>query len=148
MHTVKHAAAFSAATVLGLCAMAPASAAPVLSNTAVLKSAAENTITEVRYVRRGVARRSVAGAAVGLAAAASYRYAAGYPYAYGYGTSYNYGYAPSSSYGYAPGTYSYNYGYAPSYAGYTYNYGYTSGYSGYAVRRAARGVARRAAYRR
>jgi len=130
--------------------MAPASAAPILSNAAVLKAAAENTITEVRYVRRGVARRSVAGAAVGLAAAASYRYAAGYPYAYGYGTSYNYGYAPSSSsyYGYAPGTYSYNYGYAPSYAGYTYNYGYTSGYSGYGVRRVARGVARRVAYRR
>jgi hypothetical protein len=57
--------------------MAPVSAAPVLSNAAALKSAIENPITEVRYIRRGVARRGVARAAVatgvGLAAAASSR---------------------------------------------------------------------------
>ena len=95
MNTTKYAVGFSVAAVLGVCTMAPVSAAPVLSNAAALRSAIENPITEVRYVRRGVARRSVARAAVatgvGLAAAASYRYAAGYP-SYGYGTSYNYGY--------------------------------------------------------
>ena len=40
--------------------------------------------------------------------------------------------------------YSYNYGYG----GYSYNYGYAPGYHGYGVRRVARGVARRAYYRR
>jgi hypothetical protein len=43
-------------------------------------------------------------------------------------------------YGYAPS--SYNYGYSG------YSSGYTPGYSGYGVRRVARGVARRAYYRR
>jgi hypothetical protein len=88
---------------------------------------------------------------VGLAvagAARSYAYGSGdgYPYNYGY-QSYNYGYP--SSYGYAGystsyAPYSYNYGYG----GYSYNYGYSPGYYGYGVRRVARGVARRAYYRR
>ena len=116
MNTTKYAVGFSFATVLGVCTMAPVSAAPVVSIAAALKSAIENPIAEARYVRRGVARRGVARAAVatgvGVAAAASYRYAAGYP-SYGYGASYNYGYPYSGSYGYAPSSYSYNYGYAP-----------------------------------
>jgi hypothetical protein len=123
MHITNHIMGFGVAAVLGLCATAPVSAAPVLSNTAVLKSAADNTITEVRYVRRGFARaatRAAVATGVGLAvagAAASYAY--GYPSGYGY-QSYSYGYP--SSYSYAPyGTG--NYGYAP-------NYGY-SGYGGY-----------------
>jgi hypothetical protein len=74
-------------------------------------------------------------------------YAYGNPYGYGY-QSYSYGYP--SSYGYAPYGTGY-YGYAPS--SYNYGYsgyssGYTPGYYGYGVRRVARGVARRAYYRR
>jgi len=149
MHITNHAFGFGVATVLGLCAVAPLGAAPVLSNTAALKSAADNSVTEVRWgIRRGVARAAVA-TGVGLAvagAARSYAYGYGYPYNYGY-QSYNYGYP--SSYGYAgystsSAPYSYNYGYG----GYSYNYGYAPGYYGYGVRRVARGVARRAYYRR
>jgi hypothetical protein len=147
MHITNHAFGFGVVTVLGLCAAAPVSAAPVLSNTAALKSAADNSVTEVRWgIRRGVVRAAVA-TGVGLAVAGAARsYAYGYGYPYGY-QSYNYGYP--SSYGYAGystsyAPYSYNYGYG----GYSYNYGYSPGYYGYGVRRAARGVARRAYYRR
>jgi hypothetical protein len=154
MGIIPHAIGFGIATVLVVWTVAPVGAAPVLSNTAVLKSVAESTVTEVRYgIRRGVARAAVA-TGVGLAVAGAARaYGYGYPYSYGY-QSYSYGY-PSysygypSSYGYAPystgyAPYSYNYGYS----GYSYNYGYAPGYYGYGVRRAARGVARRAYYRR
>jgi len=134
------------AAALVLLSTAPTTAAPVLSNTAAVKSAADNSVTEVRWVRRGWGRRAAVAAGVGLAVgAASYAY--NYPYS-GYG--YNYSYAPYSSYtyGYAPSSsYSYNYGYAP-FNTYGYNYGYTPGYYGYGVRSVARGVARRvAAYR-
>jgi hypothetical protein len=142
MHITNHAIGFGVATVLGLCAVAPASAALVLSNTAALKSAADNSVTEVRYgIRRGVARAAVA-TGVGLAvagAARSYPYGYGYPNSYGY-QSYNYGYP--SSYGYT--------GYSTSYAPSSYNYGYgVYSYNyGYGVRSVARRVARRAHYRR
>jgi hypothetical protein len=149
MHITNHAIGFGVATVLGLCAVVPAGASPVLSNTAAVKSAADNTVTQVRYgIRRGVARAAVA-TGVGLAvagAARSYAYGYGYPSSYGY-QSYSYGYPSSYGYagystGYAPSSYNYGSG------GYSYNYGYTPGYSGYGVRRVARGVARRAYYRR
>ena len=127
MHITNRAIGFGVATMLGLCAVAPVSASPMLSNAAALKSAADNTVTEVRYgIRRGVARAAVA-TGVGLAVAG------GYPYRYGYA-----GYSTS----YAP--YSYNSGYGS----YSYNYGYAPGYYGYGARRVARGVARRAYYRR
>jgi hypothetical protein len=135
MPITNHIMGLGVAAVLGLCATAPVSAAPVLSNTAVLKSAANNTITEVRYVRRGwgrAATRAAVATGVGLAVAgAATSYAYGSPYGYGY-QSYSYGYP--SNYGYAPYSTSYS-GYAP----YSYNYG---------GRRAVRGVARRAYYRR
>jgi hypothetical protein len=149
MNITNHAIGFGAATVLGLCAVVPAGASPVLSNTAAVKSAADNTVTQVRYgIRRGVARAAVA-TGVGLAvagAARSYAYGYGYPSSYGY-QSYSYGYPSSYGYagystGYAPSSYNYGYG------GYSYNYGYTPGYYRYGVRRVARGVARRAYYRR
>jgi hypothetical protein len=136
------------AAALVLFPMASPSAAPVLSNTAAVKSAADNSVTEVRYgIRRGVARAAVA-TGVGLAvagAARSYAYGYGYPSSYGY-QSYSYGYP--SGYGYAGystsyAPYNYNYGYG----GYSYNYGYTPGYYGYGVRRAVRGAARRAYFR-
>ena len=128
MHITNRAIGFGVATVLGLCAVTPVRAAPVLSNTAALKSAANNTVTEVRY---GIRRRAVARAAV--ATGVGLAVAGGYPYRYGYA-----GYSTS----YAP--YSYNYGYS----GYSYNYGYTPGYYGYGgARRVARRVARRAYYR-
>lgn len=138
MHITNYSIGFVAATVLGFCVVARVNAAPVLTNTAALKSATDNTITGVRYIRRGWARAAVA-TGVGLAVAggvASYAY--GYPsYSYGYSSGYapyaynNYGY---SSYGYN------NYGYS--------GYSYSPGYYGYGARRVARGVARRAYYRR
>ena len=145
----KYTICIGCAAVLVVVANAPASAAPVLSNSAALKSAADNAVTDVRWVaRRGWGRRAAVATGVGLAVAgvaASYAY--GNPYGYGY-QSYNYGYP--SSYGYAPYGTGY-YGYAPS--SYNYGYsgyssGYTPGYYGYGVRRVARGVARRAYYRR
>jgi len=142
MHIINYSIGFGTAAVLGFCVVATVDAAPVLTNTAALKSATDNTITEVRYIRRGWARAAVA-TGVGLAvagAAASYAY--GYPYGYGY-QSYNYGYP--SSYGYAPYSTGYAYNGYPSYG---YNYGYTPGYYGYGVRHVARSVARRAYYRR
>src|SRR5262249_51236807 len=118
MHITNQAIGFGVATVLGLCVVAPATGAPVLSNTAALKSATDNAVTDVRWgVRRRVARAAVA-TGVGLAVAGAARsYAYGYPYGYGY-QSYNYGYP--ASYGYA--------GYSTGYAPYSYNYGY-GGYS-------------------
>jgi hypothetical protein len=149
MHITNYSIAFGVATVVGFCFFAPVNAAPALTNTAAIKAAADNTITEVRYIRRGWARAAVA-TGVGLAvagAAASYAY--GYPYGYGY-PSYGYGYP--SSYGYAPyssGSYGYTpYGYNYGYGTYGYNYGYTPGYHGYGVRPVARAVVRRAYYRR
>jgi hypothetical protein len=157
MRITNYSIGFGAATAVGLCLVAPVSAAPVLTNTATLKEAADNTITEVRYIRRGWARAAVAtgvGLAVaGAVAGAAASYAYGYPYGYGaygygypsYGSGYpsSYGYASysSGSYGYAP--YSYNYGYG----GYAYNYG-SPGYYGYGIRPVARAVARRAYFRR
>jgi hypothetical protein len=155
MHIINYSIGFGVATVVGLCIVAPVSAAPVLTNTAAVKAAAGNSITEVRYIGRGWARRAV-GVGVGLAVAgavartaASYAY--GYPsYGYGY-PSYGYGYP--SGYGYAGYNTGY-YGYAPSsynygYGGYGYNYGYTPGYyGGYGVRPVARAVVRRAYFRR
>ena len=155
MHITNYSIVFGVATVVGFCLVAPVSAAPALTNTAALRNAAatDSTITEVRYIGRGWARRAVA-VGVGLAVAgavartaASYAY--GYPYGYGY-PSYGYGYP--SSYGYAPyssGSFGYaSYGYNYGYGGYGYNSGYTPGYYGYGVRPVARAVVRRAYYRR
>src|SRR5262249_18797521 len=62
MHITNQAIGFGVATVLGLCVVAPATGAPVLSNTAALKSATDNAVTDVRWgVRRRVARRVWAG---------------------------------------------------------------------------------------
>jgi hypothetical protein len=119
----KHAISIATAVVLAICAIAPASAAPVLSNTAALKSAAENWATDVRWRRWGwgggaVAAGVIGGLALGAAAArSSYYYGyGGYPY-YGYG----YNYAPYSS-----GYYGYGYPYSGGYYGYGYGryYGY------------------------
>jgi hypothetical protein len=76
MHISNHAIGIGIATILGLCAIAPVSAAPVLSNMTALKSTADSSITEVRYIRRGWARAAVA-TGVGLAVA---RTAASYAY--------------------------------------------------------------------
>ena len=152
MHITNYSIGFGVATVVGLCCVAPVGAAPVLTNTAALKAAADNPITEVRYIRRGWARAAVAtgvGLAVAGAVARTASYAYGYPYGYGY-QSYGYGYP--SSYGYAPystGSYGYApYGYNYGYGGNGYNYGYTGGYYGYGARPVARAVVRRAYFRR
>jgi hypothetical protein len=155
MYITNYSIGFGVATVVGFCFLAPVSAAPALTNTAALKAAAaaNNTITEVRYIRRGWARAAVAtgvGLAVaGAVAGAATSYAYGYPYGYGY-PSYGYGYP--SSYGYAPYTtasYGAPYGYNYGYGGYGYNYGYgAAGYYGYGARPVARAVVRRAYYRR
>jgi hypothetical protein len=106
----------STSALLALCAIVATSAAPVLSNTAALKSAADNWLTDVRVVRRpGGRRRAVAagiigGLAIGAAARSSYHYGYSYPY-YGYsyrlyGGYYGYGYPYGSGYyGYGDGPY-------------------------------------------
>jgi hypothetical protein len=118
----KHAISIGTAVALTFCAIAPASAAPVLSNTAALKSAADNWATDVRWRRWGwgggaVAAGVIGGLALGAAAArSSYYYGyGGYPY-YGY----NSGYAPYSTgyYGYPYSGGYYGYGYGPYYGYY------------------------------
>src|SRR6516225_5445395 len=108
MYITNYSIGFGVATVVGFCFLAPVSAAPALTNTAALKAAAaaNNTITEVRYIRRGWARAAVA-TGVGLAVAGTVAGAAG---SYAYGSPYGYGY-PSYGYGYP----SYGYGYPSSY---------------------------------
>jgi hypothetical protein len=93
----------------------PTWAAPVLSNTAAVATAAPNTATDVRYYRDGYRRgyRNHGGAIVGglalgvigaVAADGYYRDRAyGAPYGYGGGSD-GYGYG----YGYAPGYGSYD----------------------------------------
>src|SRR5262245_15513884 len=126
----KHTIILGTAGVLALCAIPPTSAAPVLSNTAAVKSAADSWVTDVRWRRYGgwgrgaVAAGVIGGLALGAAAAARSSY---YGYSYPY-SGYGYSYAPYSGYyGYGSGGY-YNYGY-PYGSGY-YNYGY-SPYYGY-----------------
>ena len=151
MHISNHAIGLGSATILGFCAIAPVRAAPVLSNTAALKSAADSSITEVRYIRRGWARAAVAtGVGLAVAGAVASSYAYGYPSGYGSPYGYTYaGYGYPSSYGYSPYSAGYYgstpYGYNYGYTGYGYNYGYAPGYG---ARRVARGIARRAYYRR
>ena len=157
MHITKYSIGFGLSTVVGLSFVAAVSAAPALTNTAALKAAVDNPLTEVRYIGRGWARRAVAvgaGLAVpGAVARTVASYAYGYPsygygypsYGYGYPSGYGYAAYNTGYYGYAPSSYNYAYG---GYAG-GYNYGYTPGYyGGYGVRPVARAVVRRAYYRR
>lgn len=96
------------ALVAGAVAIATASpswAAPVLSNTAALKIAASNQVTDVRYYRRGYYRRGY--------------YRRGY-----YGRGYY-----RRGYGYPYGGYPYAYPYAyPYYYPYSYSYPFSFGY--------------------
>src|SRR5271165_4993766 len=88
----------ASAGALASSATAPVAAAPLLSNTAAVKAAADTAVTHVRWYYR-------------------------YP-SYGYG----YVYSPYYSYGYGPYAYVYGYGYSPYYSyGYApYSYGYSS----------------------
>jgi hypothetical protein len=100
-------------------AIAPATAAPVLSNTAAVKSAADNSVVDVRWGWGGwLAAGVIGGIALGALTSPYYSYGYGVP-AY----SYPYGYA--GYYGYTP----YTYGYAPyyGYSGYT-TYAYAPRY--------------------
>ncbi len=90
-------------------ASVPAGAAPVLSNTAAVRSAVIDHAVDVRWRGRGpgwggVAAGFALGAIAGAAIAGSYRYGPGYGY-YGYSAPY---YSPSAGY-YAPA-------YGPAYA--------------------------------
>jgi hypothetical protein len=103
----------STAGLLALGAIEPTSAAPVLSNTAVLKSAADSSITDVRWRRYGgwgrgaVAAGVIGGLALGTAAAARSSYCSFcYPY-----NRYGYSYAPSYYWYSSPYPYGYPYGY-------------------------------------
>ena len=108
------------ATALAISAIAPATAAPVLSNTAAVKSAADNPIVDVRWGWGGWLAAGVIGG-IALGALTSPYYYGGYGYGgygYGYGyPAYSYPYGYAGYYGYSP----YTYGYAPSY-GYSYAY--------------------------
>ena len=128
----------------------PASAAPVLTNTAVVKQALPGDVQNVRWGWRGgwgwgggaVVGGLIAGGLVGAALARPY-----YGYGYGYPSYYGYGYG----YGYSPYAYGYSYPYYSSYAypyayssyGYGYPYGgyyrgYYGGWRGYGWRGGAR----------
>jgi len=110
---IKCALGVGAAGALALASIAPASAAPIWSGTAALKSAATDHVTDVRWRGRwggAVAAGVIGGLALGAIASAPY---------------YSYGYAPG--YAYAPGYYGY-YGYrgydpaidGPPYSAYAY----------------------------
>ena len=93
------------AAAIALSAIGQAAAAPVLSNTAALKSAATDHVTEVRW-RAGpaIAAGAIAGLALGAAAASANPYYYGYGPGYGYAPSYGY-YAPDYGYAYPPAYY-------------------------------------------
>jgi hypothetical protein len=108
-----------AVVVAGATAIAgalPASAAPVLTNTAAVKQALPGDVLDVRWRGGGGAFFGglLAGGLIGAAFARPYYYG-GYPYGYGYG------------YGYAPYAYGYSY---PYYSSYGYGYPYGGGYYG------------------
>jgi hypothetical protein len=116
--------AVALAGAMTIAVASPSWAAPVLSNTAAVATAAPNAATDVRYYRDGYRRgyrntgaAIVGGLALGAAGAVAadgyYRNRA-YDGPYGYGGSDGYGYAPG--YRYAPA-----YGYAPGY-GYDRNW--------------------------
>ena len=120
-----------AVVVAGATAIAgafPASAAPVLTNTAAVKQALPGDVQNVRWRGGGAFFGGlIAGGLIGAAFARPYYY--GYPAYYGYGYGYGYGYAPYA-YGYAYPYYSDGYAYPYSY-GYGYPYGgYYRGYYG------------------
>jgi hypothetical protein len=130
----KHALALVAASFVALGATSSLSAAPVLGNTAAVKAANEDGLTQVRYTRHRTHIRTqqfsrnwspldVPGAAVaGAGAIAGGALATtgailggttaaitGYPYGY---SGYGFGARAYNSYGYAPGGYG-AYAYAP-----------------------------------
>jgi hypothetical protein len=132
-----------AVVVAGATAIAgavPASAAPVLTNTAAVKQALPGDVQNVRWGWRGgwgggaFFGGLVAGGLIGAAFARPYYY--GYPGYYGYG--YGYGYSPYA-YGYSYPYYSdgyaypYSYGYGYPSGGY-YGGGYYGGWRGYGLR--------------
>jgi hypothetical protein len=93
------------ALIAGAVAIATASpswAMPVLSNTAVMRTAASNQLTDVQYYRRGY-HRGYYGRGYGRGYYGRRYYGGGYGYPYG---GYPYAYPYSYSYGY-PYSYSY-----------------------------------------
>lgn len=128
-----------AVVVAGATAIAgalPASAAPVLTNTAALKQALPGDVQDVRWRGGGGAFFGglIAGGLIGAAFARPYYY--GYP---GYYGGYGYGYAPYA-YGYSYpyySSYGYGYPYGGSYYGGSYyggGGGYYGGWRGYGLR--------------
>jgi hypothetical protein len=109
--TMKHAIAFGAACMLGgggafaLSTASPSWAMPVLSNTAAVRTAGSNQVTDIRYYRRGY-------------------YGHGY-YGHGYGRGYYGGGYNRRGYRGYPYTYAYPYSYYP----YSYSYAYPYSYS-------------------
>ena len=113
MSISKHVLGVGVAGLLALSAALPASAAPVLSNTAAVKQASEAQTTPVRWrgggaVAAGVGVGLLAGAAIASSNRGYYAdpyYAPGYAPAYGqgyYAPEPEY-YAPAPSYGYYSG---------------------------------------------
>jgi hypothetical protein len=112
----KSALGVGTAGALALAAITPAAAAPVLSNTTALKSAATDQVTEVRW-RRGwgggaLAAGIIGGLALGAIASSPYRYSYGYAPGYAYAPTY-YGYGYPAYGGYVDG---------PPFSAYSYNY--------------------------
>ncbi len=68
------------ATALALTAIAPATAAPVLTNTAAVKSAADDQVIDVRWGWGGwLAAGIIGGIALGALTTPYYSYGYGYP---------------------------------------------------------------------
>jgi hypothetical protein len=123
---IKYALSVGTAGALVLSAAATGAAAPVLSNTAVVKAASADHATDVRWRGgwggwRGGGWRGGGALAAGIIGGLALGAIASAPYSYGYGPGY--GYAPYGyGYSYAPTYYGY-YG-APAYYGYA-PYGYS-----------------------
>lgn len=109
----RYALSYGLAAALAAAMIVPTSAAPVLSNTAAVKAAASDTVTEVRW-RGGPAIAAGIGAGIALGALAASQ--PRYPY---YGPTYY----SEPYYGPTYGSYEPYYEPAPVY-GYGYGYGY------------------------
>jgi len=99
MNISKFALSIGAAGLLAASLVAPASAAPVLTNTAAVKSASDMQPTQVRWRRGGAVAAGVGvGLLAGAAIASQPRYYGDSYYEPGYGAGY--GYEPGYDYSY------------------------------------------------
>ncbi|MGZ5864559.1 MAG: hypothetical protein ACXWKC_04195 [Xanthobacteraceae bacterium] len=120
--SIKRAIAIGVVGAMAICEILPASAAPVLSSTVLVKAATPDVVDQVRYYRRAIGPAialGVLGAVAGAALQNQNYYSSGYYGSGYYGPGYYGGYGGPGYYG-PSGAYPYPYGYN--------NYGYGYGY--------------------